>query len=100
MDEMIMITPERIGLLMWIVWGLIGLLAAVVTQRIMPNRQMIFFDIVVGIVAAVLGGFLSVQYIGGTPTMLVLISVLGAIFASGIALWIVGALLIHFSKKP
>lgn len=99
MEDFLIVTPEKIGLLMWIVWGLIGVVGALLTQRITQFRQMLAFNIVLGIAGGILGGFLSVQVIGDTPMMLVIVSVLGAIFGAGIILWIAAALTSHFSKR-
>ncbi len=93
------IVPENIGLLIWLVWALVGLLTALIVQRITSYKQMLVFNIIIGVVGAVLGGFLSVQFIGATPTMMLLISILGAVFGAGIMLWIVAALMRHFSKR-
>lgn len=99
METMIAISPEKVGILIWIIWGLIGVVAALLAQRFMPLRQMLVFNMIISVVAACIGGFLSVQYVGGTTMMLFFISILGAIFFAGIMLWIVGALTIHFSNK-
>lgn len=99
MEDFLIVTPEKTGLLMWIVWGLIGVAAALVAQRMAGNRQMLAFNIILGIAGGILGGFLSIQVIGDTPMMLVIISVLGAIFGAGILLWIASALTTHFSKR-
>lgn len=99
MDTMIVITPEKVGLLIWLIWALIGVVAALVAQRLMPLRQMLAFNIIVGVVSACLGGFLSVQFVGGTTMMLFFISILGAVFGAGIILWIVAALTMHFSGR-
>ena len=99
MDDIMIITPEKTGWLIWIIWALIGLIEALMVQRMWPRRQMLAFNITIAVVAALIGGFLSVQFVGGTPMMLLFISILGAIFCAGIMLWIVGLLMNHFSKK-
>lgn len=99
MDAIITISPEKVGVLIWIIWGLIGVVSALFAQRFMPYRQMLAFNIIIAVVAACIGGFLSVQYVGGTTMMLFFISILGAIFAAGIMLWIIGALTMHFSNR-
>lgn len=99
MESMIVISPEKVGLLIWIIWALIGVVAALVAQRMMPLRQMLLFNIIIGVVAACIGGLVSVQFVGGTTMMLFFISILGAVFGAGIMLWIVGALTMHFSNK-
>ena len=97
MSELIAITPERIGWLIWVVWGAIGVLAGIVSSRVVGPRT-VFFCIIIGVVAAVFGGYLSTCFLGGGAVQLFLLSVLGAVFGAGIVLWIVAALTSHFRK--
>lgn len=97
MSELIAITPERIGWLIWVVWGTIGVLAGIVSSRFVGPRT-VFFCIIIGVVAAVFGGYLSTCFLGGGAVQLFLLSVLGAVFGAGIVLWIVAALTSHFRK--
>ena len=97
MSELIAITPERIGWLIWVVWGAIGVLAGIVSSRFVGPRT-VFFCIIIGVVAAVFGGYLSTCFLGGGAVPLFLLSVLGAVFGAGIVLWIVAALTSHFRK--
>lgn len=99
MPDMLTASPDGIGFLVWIIWAVIGLAVAVVAQRIMPDSQSKWFYIIIAVVAAVIGGYLSVQFIGSTPAMLLLLSVLAAVFGAGIMMWIVTALIIHFTPK-
>lgn len=99
MDSAIIISPEKIGWLIWIIWALIGVVAALFAQRMMPNSGMRTFNIIIAVVAAVIGGFLSIQYVGGTPLILLGVSILAAVFTAGIMLWIVAALTAHFTPK-
>lgn len=93
------LSPEKIGLLTWIVWVAIGVVSAVVSRRFMPYRQMLVFNIIIAVVAACIGGYLSVQFVGATPMMMFFISILGAIFGAGVMLWIVAALTQYFSNR-
>lgn len=92
METFAAISPGHAGLLIWLVWGLIGLFEGLVASRVLGGRRILFMDIVVGIVAAVLGGILSTNFIGNTPVQLFLLSILAAIFFSALILWLVGAL--------
>lgn len=71
---------------------MIGLFEGLVASRVLGGRRILFMDIVVGIVAAVLGGILSTNFIGDTPVQLFLLSVLAAVFFSALILWLVGAI--------
>ncbi len=96
MDELMNMTPENIGWLIWLVWALVGVFEALAAQRYMGGRRVLLFDLVIGVVAAVLGGYLSTQTLGDTPVQLFLISVLGAIFFGAAALMLTGLLMRHF----
>lgn len=52
-------------LLVLIVGGIIGWLASIVMRT--DGQQGIFLNVVVGVVGALLGGFLLTPYIGGAP---------------------------------
>ena len=58
------VTPEHTGILVWFIWALIGVAAALITQRIAAQPGMLVFNIIVGIAGALIGGFLSVQFVG------------------------------------
>ena len=92
MDTLAAISPGHAGLLIWFVWALIGLFEGLLAARVLGGRRILFMDIVVGVVAAVLGGILSTNFVGDTPVQLFLLSVLAAIFFSALVLWIVGAI--------
>ncbi|MBD5175441.1 MAG: hypothetical protein HDT06_06445 [Bacteroidales bacterium] len=99
MDALMNVGPGSAGVLVWVLWALIGVFEALVAQRTLGGRRVGSLDITVGIVAAVLGGYLSLCWLDQEPMQLFLISILAAIFAGGIALWLTGVLLVHFSKK-
>lgn len=90
MEHLIAISPGHAGIVIWIVWVLIGLFEGLVASKVLGGRRIAFLDAVVGIVSAAIGGILSTNFIGDTPMMLFLTSVLAAIFASALALWLVG----------
>ena len=93
MDAIATISPGHADILIWTVWGLIGLFEGLVASRVLGRRRVVFIDVVIGIVSAILAGILSTNFIGDTPVQLFLISVMAAIFASALVLWIFGILL-------
>ncbi|GFI13023.1 hypothetical protein IMSAGC008_00550 [Muribaculaceae bacterium] len=93
MDAIATISPGHAGILIWAVWGLIGLFEGLVASRVLGRRRVVFIDVVIGIVSAILAGILSTNFIGDTPVQLFLVSVMAAIFASALVLWIFGILL-------
>lgn len=93
MDAIATISPGHAGILIWTVWGLIGLFEGLVASRVLGRRRVVFIDVVIGIVSAILAGILSTNFIGDTPVQLFLVSVMAAIFTSALVLWIFGILL-------
>ncbi len=93
MDAIATISPGHAGILIWTVWGLIGLFEGLVASRVLGRRRVVFIDVVIGIVSAILAGILSTNFIGDTPVQLFLVSVMASIFASALVLWIFGILL-------
>lgn len=93
-----MISSGHAGWLIWVLWFLIGVFMAFVAQRMLGGKRVFFFDLVLGCVAAVLGGWIGTLFFGTGPVQTFLISLLTAIFAAGIILWLAGALMLHFSK--
>ena len=99
MDTLASIAPGHAGLLIWLVWALIGLFEGLVASRVLGGRRIAFMDVVVGIVSACIGGFLSINFVGSTAIMLFLISILAAIFASALVLWLVGTIFYKDSQE-
>ncbi|MDE6525635.1 MAG: hypothetical protein K2L75_00135 [Muribaculaceae bacterium] len=97
-DQMMNVSADHIGWIVWAVWVLIGVFAALVAQRFPGLRRAFLFDLVIGVVASTLGGYLSTRFLGDTPVQLFLLSVLGAVFFAAAALWITGSLTARFRK--
>ncbi len=98
MDSMINISAGSAGWLIWLVWALIGVLGGLWYSRY-TGRGTALFNITIGVVAALIGGYLSINFLGDTPTQLFLLSLLGAAFFTAAALFIVAMLLKFFSNK-
>lgn len=99
MNDAMTIGHDHIGLLVWLVWALIGVFAALFAQRFTGGRRTFMFDLVIAVVAAVLGGLLSVNFVGDTPVQLFLLSVLASAFFAAAALWVTASLIDHFRKE-
>lgn len=91
------VSPGQAGILVWVVWVLIGLFEALVAQRFTSSRRILMFDIIVGIAFAVLGGYASVCCFGETPVKKFLISLLAATVVPCVVLLISGALIRRFT---
>lgn len=98
MTQLMNVSTDHIGWLVWMVWILIGVFASMVAQRYTGGRRTFLFDLVIGVVASVLGGYLSTRFLGDTPVQLFLLSVLGAVFFVAAALWVTGSLTARFRK--
>lgn len=86
------VSEHSVGILVWLLWAAICALEALLASRIAAGRNLAA-DIVTGCIAALLGGYCSLQYLGDTPVMRLLVSVLAAIFLATAALWILGIFL-------
>ena len=81
--------PGGLGILGWIVLGgLAGWLASLITGR--SRRQGCLMDIVVGIVGALIGGFLFNAVAGVGVTGFNAWSLLVAVIGAVILIWVVG----------
>ena len=98
MEALITVGDGHAGLLVWVLWALLGALVALFAQRLTGGKRSLLFDIVIGVVAGVLGGRLSIGFLGDSPMQLFLISILSALFFAIVALWITAALYKHFKK--
>ncbi len=92
-------TIAGVSLPVWVLWILIGFFEALIVSKMLSSRRILFMDSVIGIVFAALGGFLTTCYLGSTAMELFLISILGAIFFAGVALWITGLIFYKDEKK-
>lgn len=82
--ELIEISDGQIGLFVWILWALIGLLVALLTWRFSDGR-VLWIDCLAAVLMSVAGGFFSSHFIGDTPTQLFLISILGSVLGAVLA---------------
>jgi len=98
MESLLNVSTDSIGLLVWLLWALIGAFCALCAYRFTGGKRSLLFDMIIAVVSATLGGYLSTQCLGETPMQLFLISVMAAVFSAGIMMWIVGTLITRFSK--
>lgn len=90
METLMGVSAGHIGILVWVVWALIGVFEALLAARIGTVARKLWLDVVAGAVAAVAGGYFSIDFVGDGPMQRFLISVLGAVFLGAVVLWIVG----------
>ena len=92
METLFGISQNGIGMLVWLLWALIGAFEAVLAARMSQKRNLVA-DLVTGVIAGVLGGYFSIHFAGDSPVQRFLISVMGAVFLAAAAMWIMGRLL-------
>ncbi len=81
MYEYLVVGAEHSGLLVWLLRALYRRIRHG-CRAYDSRRRILWFDIIIGLVASTLGGYLSTQFLGDTPLMLFLISVMSAAFCS------------------
>ncbi len=89
METLFGISQNGIGVLVWLLWALIGAFEALLAARMSQKRNLVA-DLVTG---GVLGGYFSIHFAGDSPVQRFLISVMGAVFLAAAAMWIMGRLL-------
>ena len=92
METLFGISQNGIGVLVWLLWALIGAFEALLAARMSQKRNLVA-DLVTGVIAGVFGGYFSIHFAGDSPVQRCLISVMGAVFLAAAAMWIMGRLL-------
>ena len=92
METLFGISQNGIGMLVWLLWALIGAFEALLAARMSQKRNLVA-GLVTGVIAGVLGGYFSIHFAGDSPVQRFLISVMGAVFLAAAAMWIMGRLL-------
>ena len=88
METLFGISQNGIGMLVWLLWALIGAFEALLAARMSQKRNLVA-DLVTGVIA----GYFSIHFAGDSPVQRFLISVMGAVFLAAAAMWIMGRLL-------
>ncbi len=99
METLLHVSSQTVGLLVWFLWALIGVLCALLAARFTGGRRSLWFDIIIAVVAAVLGGYYSTRFLGDTPMQLFLISIMASAFSAGVMMWVVGVLTARYRKE-
>lgn len=75
----------------WLSWGLVGVILGYMSARLAKPAGSLWANLVVGILAAIGGGWACVNLFGATDKMIYL-SLLVALAVSGLFLWILNIL--------
>ena len=92
METLFGISQNGIGVLVWLLWALIGAFEALLAARMSQKRNLVA-DLVTGVIAGVFGGYFSIHFAGDSPVQRFLISVVAAALNEAAAMWIMGRLL-------
>lgn len=87
-----------VSLWMWFVWGLSGVLIALLTYTVMPSRKLGAFDFLLGIIGCLCGGFGSALAAGVSTPALFIVSELVALFVGAALLWVYNQISIRMMK--
>lgn len=78
---------SSITLTTWLVWAVIGIVAGYMTGRLINDGRFTSLNVTIGVIGALIGGWLFVHFMGASENMQIL-SLVTALIASGIFLWI------------
>lgn len=87
---------EYFALISWVLTGIIG---GVIAAVLGGGRRLIVYDIVIGILGCIAGGWGSAIVLGDNAQYLYIISVLTGLFVGALALWVFNALLRSATKS-
>lgn len=82
---------ELIEVVTWSLWVAVGIVVALVAAGFVGGRQRLGYDLFVGVVTSVLGGWCSMVIAGDATKSQLIVSVLCALFASVLCVWILNA---------
>lgn len=83
----------------WGSWIIIGIVAGLMCGYFLPGHRIMIFDIVIGLLGAIIGGWASAIMIGDHTPQAFAIAALVALFVSGGILWIYNTILIRIDSK-
>lgn len=83
---------ETLTILTWLATGLIG---GVICSLLYGGRRMIVYDLIIGVLGAIAGGWASVIAMGDSTDYLYVISALCGLFTAALALWLFNVLVLR-----
>lgn len=81
----------------WASWIIIGIVAGLMASYFLPGKRNTFFDVIIGLIGAIIGGWGSALAIGDHTPQSFAIAALVALFIAGAALWIYNTILTHLT---
>ena len=83
---------ELIEVVTWSLWIAVGIVVALVSAGFVGGRKRLGYDLFVGVTASDLGGWCSAVIAGDNSKSTLIVSVLCAVFASVLCVWILNRL--------
>ena len=74
-------------------WFVIGIVGGIVCSLLYGGKRLLVFDLIIGVLGAIAGGWGSVVAMGDTSQYLFVISLMTAVFVAALALWFFNILL-------
>lgn len=92
-------TPLYSSAWAWASWIIIGIVCGLMASYFLPGRRIVAFDVIIGLLGAVIGGWASALAIGDHTPQHFAIAALVALFISGAALWIYNTILTRLIRR-
>lgn len=80
-------------------WVAVGLVVACVADSLMGGRRTIVYDVILGLVASLFGGYFSSAMMGDATKGQLIVSVLCAAFLSGAAVYIFNRIILRENRR-
>lgn len=90
---------QDIEITTWLLWVAIGIVTALLAAALFGGRRLLGFDLFVGLVGAVAGGFGSVLIIGDNTPGLMIISSMTAFFCCLLTVYVYNRLVFRSESK-
>ena len=91
-------TPIYSSAWAWGSWTVIRVIAGLMSSYFLPGKRIAFFDILIGLIGAIIGGWGSAIAIGDHTPQTFAIAALVALLVAGAALWIYNTILMKSEK--
>ena len=79
----------------WPIWLLIGLVGGLLASWIGGGRRLIGYNLVIGVVSSVVGGYVSAMTQGEDTPQLTILTAMSAAFLAALSLWLFNSMLGH-----
>lgn len=92
-------TIADIEILTWCLWVIAGLVVAFVAAGLFGGRRMLGYDLLVGVVCSILGGFCSAVIAGDQTKSQLIVSVLCAVLLGVLGIYMLNRIALRRSRR-